>query len=184
MATNPNAILAAGNPFLAAAPAANPANPAGIPAATPAVTNVSPVAGTPVPLPGGQGRPDFRQFIPPGLATMLSQMAAQGRLADILQRSGLVSRLNQFGLTPDQIQAPGFDPSQLYTRQMAKQDFKAGNPLQAPGMVPAGYVAPTGGPGNHPALGGGPVGLATPAPLPPTAGQMLINPHAPIGLGG
>lgn len=80
-------------------------------------------------------RPDFRSYMPEGLANVLSMMLNNPQLAGTLDRilgGGFGQLLSRYGLTPEQIQAEGFDPNSIYSMQDARQDWRAGNPVQAP----------------------------------------------------
>lgn len=154
------------------APVAVPAPaPAPAPVAAPVV---APSAPAPIGLTTPAAHPNFGAYIPQGLAMMLSRLAGNGMLDNILNRGGFDHLLGRFGLTPDQIGAPGFDPSQLYTRQMARADYRAGNTPAAPGMVPNGWTAPI---GFHQPIG---MGGGQPQPPAPT-GVMPTNPNQPLG---
>lgn len=130
--------------------------------------------GAPVPAPGMVGvtnaeaagqpmqaaRPQFGSYIPQGLAQMLMRMQAQNpdRLTQLFGRQpGFADR---FGLTPET------DFGNLYTRQMARSDWRGGTDPMAAGTVltpeqRAGY--PTrGGMGNWPDYSGA-VGNQAPA---------------------
>lgn len=155
-------------PALAANPA--PAGPMPMPAGFAADPN-TPVGvqtlGAPAPAPGMVGvtnangadrpaqaaRPQFGSYIPQGLVQMLMRMQTQNpdRLAQLFGRQpGFVDR---FGLTPET------DFGNLYTRNMARQDWRGGTDPLAAGTVltpeqRAGY--PTrGGMGNWPDYSGG-----------------------------
>lgn len=156
----------------APAPVSMPPTPAPVVAPAPA----------PVAVATPNARPDFSSYIPQGLAMALSRLASTGMLDHILGNSqGFTNMLSRFGLTPDQVQAQGFDPSQLYTRQMARADYRAGNTPAAPGMIPNGWTAPIS------ARAAKPIGMISgqhqqgqstgPAPT----GLMPTNPNQPLG---
>lgn len=121
--------------------------------------------GAPAPAPGMVGitnaledreqarpdRPQFGSYIPQGLVQMLMRMQTQNpdRFAALLGRPFA----ERFGLTPET------DLANLYTRQMARQDWRGGTDPLAAGTIltpeqRAGY--PTrGGMGNWPDYSGG-----------------------------
>lgn len=93
-------------------------------------------------------RPDFSQYVPQALVKMLLRFAGDPRLQQLLAKP----RIQGFGLTPEQLA----DPSGLYTKQMAKHDWRRGNEVLAPGSaVPAGYDTERRFRGNEHSMGMG-----------------------------
>lgn len=138
--------------------------------------------------PQGAGRPNFGSYIPQGLVQMLMRLQAQNpeRLGQLFGRQpGFMDR---FGITPET------DLANLYTRQMARQDFRGGTDPMAAGTVltpeqRAGYSG-MGGPGNQaigmaamrpwPQYAGG--GMGNQAPQAGTAPAQGFAPNRPVGM--
>lgn len=149
--------------------------------------------GATVGQPGMGNRPDFRAYMPEGIANVLSMLLTNPNLAGQLDRilgGGFGQLLSRWGLTPEQIQAEGFDPNSLYTRQDARQDWRAGNEVQAPGYIqtapattqPAGPAQPVDPVAAAAASGLGSGGTAAPAPTQQVApAQGFQRPAKPVG---
>lgn len=145
--------------------------------------------------PGGRpdmaNRPDLGAYMPQGLANVLSMILTNPNLAGHLDRllgGGFGQMLARFGVTPEQITAEGFDPNSIYTRQEARQDWRAGNPVQAPGFAttqPVGTPQPIDPVAAAQASGLGSGGTAAPAPAqaaPPAQGangRAAMKPSGP-----
>lgn len=98
--------------------------------------------------PGGEGglgnRPQFGQYVPEGILRMLQRLMTSNPqvLEQMLGREGFANLLGRWGITPEMIQAEGFDPMSIYSRQDARQDWRSGGTVQAPGyIIPAAAPA-------------------------------------------
>jgi hypothetical protein len=112
----PQPVMPAGAIGMATEPVAAPAPAPVAVASAPAPAPVAVAQTPPQPMvPQGQGGPPAAQAqLPWGLAHMLARLAQRPEFAQMVQDHA--QNLARFGLTPEQVLAPGFDPLALAER--------------------------------------------------------------------
>ena len=128
MATNPDLLMATTSAPVPMPPVAVGGNP---------FMNTDAIGGAPAPAPMS-----MHNYIPAGFAQRLLSIAQHPAFQRMLQSPGFQNQLARFGVDPAALSGGTYDPSQMYTRQMARADMQAGNPVLPPGMIPAGYTPP------------------------------------------